>query len=124
MREIPSLSRLLDVHLKVEVVDGPVTTIDHMQTCTVSIPADAYVTMTGDEVELLYLRPMVKALGEKINSIGNVKVRELPMPKKMVAFSCTKGSIPIMLTIAHRMHPDRYQLTLYALVEPVNANSN
>lgn len=121
-REIPSLSRLMDIHLEVEKVDGPVTSLDDMQSITISIPTEDIVKMTGDEVESLYLRPMVKALAEKINTMGNVRAAELPMPKDKaeIVFSCTNGRIPVMLRIVRRTNPDRHQFLMHALVQPEN----
>ena len=119
-REIPSLSRLMDKHLDHEVVPGKLTTFDYMQSVTVSIPVEDYEKLLGDEVETLYLRPMVKALGEKINSFGPVLATELPIPKGEVAWNCTNGRIPVLLQVVRRTNPDRYQILLHALVEPVN----
>ena len=125
-REIPSLSRLLDVHLSVEVVPGEPDTIDNLQSVTVSIPSENIVKMTGDEIETLYLRPMVKALAEKINTLGNVRVGEIPLakiPKTEVAFSCTNGKIPVLLRIVRREVPtDRHQILIHALVQPEDDN--
>jgi hypothetical protein len=123
-REVPSLSRLMDKHLNHEVVPGKMTTFDYMQSITVSIPTENYEKLLGDEVETLYLRPMVKALGEKINSFGPVRAAELPIPKGEVAWNCTNGRIPVLLRIVRRVNPDRYQILLHALVEPVNLHSD
>lgn len=125
-RQIPSLSRLLDVHLSVEVVEGKPTNIDHLQTITVSIPTEDFVQMTGDEVETLYLRPMIKSLAEKINTLGNVRVAEIPLskiPKTEQAWLCTKGRIPVMLRVVRRTIPtDRHQILIHALVQPESEN--
>ena len=117
-REIPSLSRLMDRYLDYKVRPGKPTTFDHMQSITVSILADDYEKLLGDEIETLYLRPMVKALGVKINSFGPVRAAELPIPKDEMAWSCTKGRIPVLLRIVRRSDPDRYQILLHALVDP------
>jgi hypothetical protein len=108
----------MDRYLDYKVRPGKLTTFDHMQSVTVSIPADDYEKLLGDEIETLYLRPMVKALGEKINSFGPVRAAELPIPKGEMAWSCTKGRIPVLLRIIRRSDPDRYQILLHALVEP------
>ncbi len=123
-REAPSLSRLLDVNLTVEIVEGVPTNIDHLQTCTISIPAEDYEQLDGEAVEQLYLRPMVRALAEKINTLGNVRVAEMPLDrfKKEIAFSCTNGKIPVTLRIVRRSDPDRYQILIHALVQPTSAN--
>lgn len=118
-REIPSLSRLMDKCLDHQVVPGKLTTFDYMQSVTVSIPAEDYEKLLGDEVETLYLRKMVKALGDKINSLGPVRATELPIPKGEIAWNCTNGRIPVLLRIVRRPLPDRYQILLHALVEPV-----
>ncbi len=117
-REIPSLSRLMDRYLDYKVRPGKPTTFDHMQSVTVSIPAADYKKLLGDEIETLYLRPMIEALGVKINSFGPVRAAELPIPKDEMAWSCTKGRIPVLLRIVRRTDPDRYQILLHALVEP------
>lgn len=123
-RNIPSLSRLLDVHLSVEVLEGKPTNIDSLQTITVSIPTEEWAKMTGDEVETLYLRPMVKALAEKINTLGSVRTAEIPLskiPKTEQAWLCTKGSIPVLLRVVRRTIPtDRHQILIHALVQPEN----
>jgi hypothetical protein len=118
-REVPSLSRLLDKDLEVNVVEGDLTTIDHMQSCTISIPTDDFRMIAPDTFELLYLRPMVKALAEKINTLGDVKIGTLPIPKKEMAWQCTNGRIPVLLRIVRRPNPDRHQVLLHALVEPM-----
>lgn len=127
LRSIPSLSRLLDVYLSVEVVEGAPTNIDSLQTITVSIPTDEFVKMTGAEIEQLYLRPMVKALAEKINLLGNVRVAEIPLekiPKTEAAFACTKGRVPVLLRLVRRQIPnDRHQILIHALVQPENENA-
>lgn len=121
-REVPSLSRLLDVGLTVDVVEGKVDSIDYLQTVTVSIPSEEIVKMTGDEVETLYLRPMVKALAKKINTLGNVRVGTIPLsriPKHEIAFQCENGKIPVLLRIVRRPIPtDRHQILIHALVQP------
>jgi hypothetical protein len=108
----------MDRHLDYKVRPGKPTTFDHMQSVTVSIPANDYEKLLGDEIETLYLRPMVKALGVKINSFGPVRAAELPIPKGEMAWSCTKGRIPVLLRIVRRLNPDRYQILIHALVEP------
>ena len=126
-RQVPSLSRLLDVHLTVEVVEGLPTNIDDLQTITVSIPTEEFVKMTADEVEYLYLRPMVKALADKINTLGNVRVAEIPLskiPKTQQAWLCTKGRIPVLLRVVRRTVPtDRHQILIHALVQPESENA-
>ena len=125
-RQIPSLSRLMDVDLSVEVVEGRPTNIDHLQTVTVSIPTDTFVGMTGDEIETLYLRPMVRALAKKINSLGNVRCAEIPLdkiPKREQAWLCTNGRIPVLLRVVRREVPtDRHQILIHALVQPESEN--
>ena len=127
-REVPSLSRLLDVGLEVDVVEGPVTNIDHLQTVTVSIPSEDFAKMTGDEVETLYLRPMVRGLAEKINTLGNVRVGEIPLerfPKSEIVFQCKNGKIPVLLRIVRRPVPtDRHQILIHALVQPENEDGS
>jgi hypothetical protein len=121
LREIPSLSRLLDVYLTADVVDGPVETIDNLETITVSIPSDDFVQITGDELETIYLRPMVKALAKKINKMGTVRATEIPLsklPDTEAAFLCTNGRIPVLLRIVRRVEPDRHQILIHALVQP------
>jgi hypothetical protein len=108
----------MDRYLDYKVRPGKLTTFDHMQSVTVSIPADDYEKLLGDEIETLYLRPMVKALGIKINSFGPVRAAELPIPEGEMAWSCTKGRIPVLLRIVRRTSPDRYQILIHALVEP------
>lgn len=120
LREIPSLSRLLDVHLTAEVVEGKVDSLDDMLSVTVSIPTDEYHKLCGQDVELLYVRPMLKALAESINELGKVKVGVLPLPKGEAAFSCTKGKVPVMLRLVRRVTPDRYQLLMHTLVQKVD----
>ena len=126
-RQVPSLSRLLDVHLTVEVVEGLPTNIDDLQTITVSIPTEEFVKMTADEVEYLYLLPMVKALADKINTLGNVRVAEIPLskiPKTQQAWLCTKGRIPVLLRVVRRTVPtDRHQILIHALVQPESENA-
>lgn len=119
-REIPSLSRLMDRYLDHQVVPGKVTTMNYMQSITVSVPTEDYVKLLGDEVETLYLRPMVEALGKKVNALGPVRAAELPIPKNEMAWNCTNGRIPVMLRIVRRNTPDRYQILIHALVEPVD----
>jgi len=118
-REIPSLSRLMDRYLDYKVRPGKPTTFVHMQSVTVSIPAEDYEKMLGDEIENLYLRPMIKAMGEKINSLGPVYAAEMPIPEGEMAWSCTNGRIPVLLRIVRRTDPDRYQILIHALVDPV-----
>jgi len=120
-RNVPSLSRLLDTTLEVDVVDGPVTTMDYMQSLTVSIPTEDFIKLTGDEVENLYLRPMIRAIGKAINDMGNVKTTYLPIPENEIAFRCMKGKIPVLMRVVRRPDPDRHQILIHALVEPVNA---
>ena len=119
-REVPSLSRLMDTHLKVDVVAGKVTNLDNLLSITVSVPTEDFVKLTGDEIENLYLRPMVKALAEKINILGSVKVGVIPTPKKEVAFNCNNGNVPILLRVVRRKKPDRHQILIHALVQPEN----
>lgn len=119
-REIPSLSRLLDTHLEVEVVPGPVTSTDDLINVTISIPTEDFIKMTGDEIETLYLRPMIKAAADKINTLGNIKVDTIPVPEKEVAFQCNNGRIPVLLRIVRRPNPDRHQILIHALVQPEN----
>jgi hypothetical protein len=109
---------LLDKDLEVKVVEGDLTTMNHMQSCTISIPTDDFRMLASDTFELLYLRPMVKALAEKINTLGDVKIGTLPIPKKEMAWQCTKGRIPVLLRIVRRPNPDRHQVLIHALVEP------
>lgn len=117
-REVPSLSRLLDTLLEVEVVPGDVTSWKDLLHVTVSIPTDDFIKLTGDEVETLYLRPMLKGLATRINQMGNVKAGDLAMPKKEIAFKCTKGRIPVVLRVIRRCEPDRHQLLMHVLVQP------
>lgn len=123
-RSVPSLSRLLDVHLSVDVVDGKPTNIKHLQSVTVSVPTEDWGKMTGDEVETLYLRPMLKGLADKINTLGTVRTAEIPLdrlPKEEQAWLCTNGKIPVLLRIVRRIIPtDRHQILLHALVQPVD----
>jgi hypothetical protein len=121
LRQIPSLSRLLDVSLTVEVVPGEVTSLFDLQSITVSIPSEEFVQITGDELELLYLRPMVKAMAEKINLLGNVRVAAIPLsklPDTEAAYLCTKGRIPVLLRLVRRTSPDRHQILIHVLVQP------
>ncbi|MHC4704259.1 MAG: hypothetical protein ACYTFQ_27180 [Planctomycetota bacterium] len=120
LTEIPSLSRLLDTKLTVEVVEGEVTSMHNMETITISIPTADFNHLSGHDVEFGYLRPMIKALAEKINSLGDVKARALPLPEKETAWLCTQGKIPVMLRIVRREKPDRHQLLIHALVQPVD----
>lgn len=121
LRQVPSLSRLLDIHLEAEVVDKPPTNIKQLQTVTVSIPTDEYKKMTGDEIETLYLRPMVKALAEKINTFGSVRAAPIPIkkfPKTEQVWLCTNGRIPVTLRIVRREIPtDRHQILIHALIQ-------
>lgn len=117
-REVPSLSRLLDTLLEVEVVPGDVTSWENLLHVTVSIPTDDFIKLTGDEVETLYLRPLLKGLATRINQMGNVKAGDLVMPKKEIAFKCTKGRIPVVLRVIRRCEPDRHQLLMHVLVQP------
>jgi len=120
-REVPSLSRLLDVHLTVEVVEGRPTNIDHLQSVTVSFPSNDIAQMTGEEIETLYLRPMVKALAEKINKLGNVRTAAIPLDrfsKRELVFLCEKGRIPVTIRVVRRTNPDRHQILIHALVQP------
>jgi hypothetical protein len=120
LHEVPSLSRLLDVHLEVDVdYDTPLTSMDDMKSITVSIPTGDYMMLSGADVEKMYLRPMVEALAKEINILGTVTTRELPEPEGICAVTCTNGKIPVTLTIVRRENPDRHQLTLFALVQPV-----
>jgi hypothetical protein len=121
-REVPSLSRLLDTHLKVEVVPGPVTNTDNLFNVTVSIPTEDFGLLTGDEIENLYFRPMVRAIAEKINALGNVKASEIPLPEKEIAFNCNNGKIPVLLRVVRRTNPDRHQILIHVLVQPENEN--
>lgn len=120
-REIPSLSRLLDTVLKVEVVPGEVTSKDNILSITISIPTDDFKGLTGSEIENLYLRKMVQALGDKINELGNVRCRALPVPEKETAWSCTNGRIPVLLRIVRRPDPDRHQILIHVWVQPVES---
>ena len=128
LRSIPSLSRLLDVDLEVEVVEGKPTSMKDMQNVTVSIPTEDFMKMTGDEIEALYLRPMVKALAKRINTMGNVKAAEIPLdtlPEDEAAFLCTNGNIPVLLRIVRRTIPtDRHQILIHALVQPENEDGS
>lgn len=127
LREVASLSRLLDVNLSVEVVPGDVTNIDNLQTLTVSIPTEDYLKLTGEDVETLYLRPMIKALAAKINTLGNVRAAAIPLeriPKSEQAHLCTKGRIPVLLRVVRRQIPtDRHQILIHALVQPETENN-
>jgi hypothetical protein len=120
--EIPSLSRLLDTRLEVEVVDGEVTNIDNLLSVTVSIPTETFTELTGKEIENLYLRKMIDGLAHKINSLGNVKTKAIPIPQEENAWLCTKGRIPVLLRIVRRPSPDRHQILIHALVQPENEN--
>lgn len=125
LREVPSLSRLLDVSLTVDVVEGEVTNIDNLESITVTIPSADFVGITGDELEVLYLRPMVKALAEKINSLGDVRVAEIPLskiPDTEAAYLCTNGKIPVLLRLVRRVDPDRHQILIHALVQPESSD--
>lgn len=121
-RNIFSLSRLLDVYLNIEVIEGKPTNLDNLLSITISVPTEEWRKMTGDEVETLYLRPMVKALAEKINALGNVKTAKIPLsrfPKTEQAWGCTKGKIPVLLRVVRRVSPyDRHQILIHALVQP------
>ena len=119
MNTIPSLSRLLDTKLLVEVVAGEVTSMDNMETITVSIPTDDYNQLASQDLEFGYLRPMIKALATKINRLGNVKAKALTLPKGEMAWLCTNGSIPVVLRIVRRKQPDRHQILIHALVQPI-----
>lgn len=123
-REVPSLSRLLDTKLEVEVVPGSVTNLTNMLNITVSIPTEDFVILTGDEIENLYLRPMVKAIAKKLNTLGNVKAGSLPLPKKEIAFNCTNGKIPVLLRVVRRYNPDRHQILIHVLVQPEDENGS
>ena len=116
--QIPSLSRLLDTKLNVEVVEGEVTNIDSLLSLTISIATEDYFQLSGKEIENLYLRKMVDAIADKINCLGNVKTRAIPVPKNEVAWLCTKGRIPVLLRVVRRLNPDRYQILMHVLVQP------
>jgi hypothetical protein len=97
------------------------TNIDQLQSVTVSIPTDEFKSLTGDAVESLYLRPMVKALAKKINTLGNVCTAAIPLPdtKYEMAWLCDKGRIPVLIRIVRRVQPDRHQILIHALVQSV-----
>jgi len=116
---IPSLSRLLDIHLEVDVVEGTPSTCEHMKSLTFSLPTDEYTKLSGGEMERLYFRPIMKAIGEAINKLGPVRTAAIPLPKDEVAFQCTNGRIPVLLRVVRRSNPDRHQFLIHALVEPV-----
>jgi hypothetical protein len=118
-REVPSLSRLLDTVLEVEVVPGEVTSKHDLLSVTVSIPTEEFQKLAGHEVENMYLRPMTKALGKKINELGDVMCRAIPIPEKENAWNCTNGRIPVLLRIVRRPDPDRHQILIHAWVQPV-----
>jgi len=70
---------------------------------------------------------MVKALADKINTLGNVRVAEIPLskiPKTQQAWLCTKGRIPVLLRVVRRTVPtDRHQILIHALVQPESENA-
>lgn len=117
--EVPSLAPLIDAKLKeagVEVVAGRVTKEDGHFYISVSIPTDDFGKMTADEIFLLYLKPMVEAVGDAIVKYadGNpicTKARKLPGKKdKVIGFRCFKGAIPVNVYVARRPDPDRHQI--------------
>jgi len=116
---VPSLSRLLNIHLNVEVIEGVPSTHKHMKSLTFSLPTAEYTKLSGGEMERLYFRPAMKAIGEAINEMGPVRTAEIPLPKDEVAFQCTNGRIPVLLRVVRRSSPDRHQFLIHALVEPV-----
>jgi hypothetical protein len=64
---------------------------------------------------------MVKALAEKINTLGNVRVAAIPLsklPDTEAAYLCTKGRIPVLLRLVRRITPDRHQILIHVLVQP------
>lgn len=118
-RQVPSLARLLDTRLTVEVVDGEPTNYDDLLSVTISIPTSEFTKLTGDAVENLYLRRMIDALALKINGFGKVVTGEIPIPKGEMAWLCTNGKIPVLLRIVRREDPDRHQILIHALVQKV-----
>ena len=119
-KTIPSLSRYLDTELTAEVVPGEPTTRDYQLYTTFSFPTDEMEKLSPVVLNEKYFQPAVKALAEKINSMGKVKTAPLPLPEGMVAFNCTKGKIPVTLIVVRHMYPDRHQFFISILVEPVN----
>ena len=119
-KTIPSLSRYLDTELTAEVVPGEPTTRDHQLYATFTFPTDEMEKLSPVVLNEKYFQPAVKAMAEKINAMGKVKTAPLPLPADMIAFNCTKGTIPVMLVVIRHMYPDRHQFIISILVEPVN----
>ena len=121
--EIPSLSTELDKHLKCEVVPGVVDTMDNRYYVTFSIHSEEYGKMTADELWLLYFKPIVKALADKINALGHpVCTRALNLPgegEPVAGFRCWKGRVPVNVYVMRRRDPDRHQFIVDVIVKPV-----
>jgi hypothetical protein len=113
LSEIPSLSEYLDKCVPdVEVVAGKVEGQEGHLFATFTLPSAEVAGMTGDELYLLYFKPLVDELAVKIQAMGRVCCRAIPLPgkgAKMVGFRCWKGRIPVNVYVMRRSEPDRHQ---------------
>lgn len=113
LSQLPSLSAYLDKNIPdVEVVSGKVKGQEGHLHATFSLPSEEVAGMTGDELYLLYLKPLMDQFAEKIRPMGKVCCRAIPLPpskSKVVGFRCWKGRIPVNIYVARRSDPDRHQ---------------
>jgi hypothetical protein len=127
--EIPSLAPLVEAKLTeagIEVVPGKVTDFESGRIyCTFSVSSGELPGMTASELYLLYLKPVVEAMGDRAVEYADgcdLCTRALPLPgadSKVVGWRCFKGSIPVNIYIARRVEPDRHQFIIEFLVQKV-----
>ena len=128
LSELPSLSEHLDTLIPdVKVVAGKVKGQDGHLYASFTLPSDEVSQMTGEELWLLYLKPLVAEISERIKEMGTVCCRAIPLPtkkSKVVGFRCWKGRIPVNVYVLRRSDPDRHQYLIDLHVMKVEDEEN
>lgn len=122
---IPSLSKYLDTKLTVEVVPGKVTNEDGHIFSNFSLPIDVVKKLAPEELFKGYLAPLLCEMAGRINKMGKVCTRAIPLPgegTKVIGFRCWQGRIPVNLYILRRPDPDRQQMIIDLHVQKVEAD--
>jgi hypothetical protein len=124
---MPSLSAYLDDKLiGVEVVPGKVTDEDGHIFANFSLPIDMVKKLAPEELFKGYIAPLLCEMAGRINKMGKVCTRAIPLPdkdSKVIGFRCWRGRIPVNLYIMRRPDPDRQQMIIDLHVQKVEADN-
>jgi hypothetical protein len=130
--QIPSLAPVLDKVLadaEVKIVSGKVSTEEKHPGrifANFTLPSREVAKLTADELYLMYLKPAVEEIGNKIVKYADgqpICTRALSLPpegSEVVGFRNWKGGVPVNIYIARRPTPDRHQFIIDTIVDHVD----